>query len=38
MELPFGELLDLIAVQQIKREGAKLHNELSDDDIIPDVR
>ena len=31
------ELLDLIAVHQIKCEGARLKRALSDEDIIPDV-
>ena len=38
LDLPFGELLDLIAVQHIKNEGAKLRRVLTDEDIIPDVR
>lgn len=36
--IPFGELLDLIAIEQIKHEGATLRRALSDEDIIPDVR
>lgn len=38
LDCPLGELLDLIAVHQIKKEGAKLRRVLSDEDIIPDVR
>lgn len=38
LDIPFGELLDLIAVHQIKTEGARLKRALSDEDIIPDVR
>lgn len=37
LDLPFGELQDLIAVQQIKREGARPKHVLTDEDIIPDV-
>ncbi len=37
LDLPYGELLDLIAVYQIKCEGARLKRALSDEDIIPDV-
>lgn len=37
LDLPYGELLDLIAVHQIKCEGARLKRALSDEDIIPDV-
>lgn len=33
--LPFGQLLDLIAIEQIKNEGAELETLLSDEDIIP---
>lgn len=33
-----GQMLDLIACHQIKREGAKLRRVLTDDEIIPDVR
>lgn len=38
LDIPVGELRDLIAVEQIKREGAREKNALSDDEIIPDVR
>ena len=38
LDIPYGELLDLIAVHQIKYEGAKLRRVLTDEDIIPDVR
>lgn len=37
LDLPYGELLDLIAVHQIKCEGARFKRALSDEDIIPDV-
>lgn len=36
--LVLGELYDLIACYQIKREGATIKNRLNDEDIIPDVR
>lgn len=37
--LPFGELLDLIAIEQIKREGARPRRVCApDEEIIPDVR
>ena len=38
LDIPFGELQDLIAIQQIKLEGAKRKHILTDDEIIPDVR
>lgn len=38
LTIPFGELLDYIAIEQIKREGSKLRQVLTDDEIIPDVR
>lgn len=38
LDIPYGELLDMIAIQQIKCEGAKLRRTMSDEDIIPDVR
>lgn len=37
LDLPYGELLDLIAVHQIKCEGARLRRAPSDEEIIPDV-
>lgn len=37
LDIPYGELLDLIAVYQIKMEGAQLKRALTDSDIIPDV-
>lgn len=37
MDLPFGELLDLTAIYQIKHEGAKPRHVLTDEDIIPNV-
>lgn len=38
LDIPFGELLDYVAIEQIKREGARLRRSLTDEDIIPDVR
>ena len=38
LTIPFGELLDYIAIEQIKREGCKLRQVLTDEEIIPDVR
>ncbi|MBE5054784.1 hypothetical protein INF37_02030 [Pseudoflavonifractor sp. DSM 107456] len=38
LDLPFGELLDLIAIEQIKHEGMVRRRVLSDEEIIPDVR
>lgn len=38
LDIPFGELLDYVAIEQIKREGFRLHRALTDDEIIPDVR
>ena len=38
LDIPYGELLDMIAIQQIKLEGAKLCRVMSDEDVIPDVR
>ena len=37
LDLPLGELLTLIAIEQIKHEGAKLAGENDDEEIIPDV-
>jgi len=38
LDMPLGELLSLIAVEQIKHEDAKIkHAESDDDEIIPDV-
>lgn len=37
MDLPFGELLDLISIEQIKHEGMVRRKVLTDEDIIPDV-
>lgn len=37
MDLPFGELLDLVAVYQIKQEGMRPRHVLTDEDIIPNV-
>ena len=38
LDIPFGELLDYIAIEQIKTEGFEQKWRLTDDDIIPDVR
>ena len=38
LALPFGDILDLMAVHQIKTEGAQAKQQLTDEDIIPDVR
>ena len=37
LDIPFGELLDYVAIEQIKREGFRQRRTLSDDEIIPDV-
>jgi len=37
LDLPFGELESLIAVEQIKHEDAKRKRVVSDDEAIPDV-
>ena len=37
-DIPFGELLDYMAIYQIKHEGFEPHRHLTDEDIIPDVR
>lgn len=38
LDLPLGELLDLIAVEQVKHEGVKLKTWVDDEDAIPDLR
>ena len=38
LDVPFGELLDYIAIEQIKREGFRPRRTLTDEEIIPDVR
>lgn len=38
LDIPFGELLDLVSIEQIKTEGFKRRRVLTDEDIIPDVR
>lgn len=38
LDVPFGELLDLIAVEQVKREGFRLRGRLTDEDILPNVK
>lgn len=35
--MPFGELLSLVAIEQIKKEGMKPKHDKNDDEIIPDV-
>lgn len=37
LDIPFGELLDYVAIEQVKREGFRLKSRLTDDEIIPDV-
>lgn len=37
-DIPFGELLDYMAIYQFKHEGFNLKRRLTDEDIIPDVR
>lgn len=38
LDIPFGELLDYVAIEQIKTEGPPRKHILTDEDIIPDVR
>ncbi len=38
LDIPFGELLDYVAIEQVKREGFRLRSALTDEEIIPDVR
>ena len=38
LDIPLGELLDFVAIEQIKTEGCRRRRALTDDDIIPDVR
>lgn len=38
LTIPLGELLDFVAIEQIKTEGYRRRRALTDDDIIPDVR
>ena len=38
LDVPFGELLDYIAIEQIKREGFAPKHALTDEEIIPNVR
>ena len=38
LDVPFGELLDYIAIEQIKREGFAPKHTLTDEEIIPNVR
>lgn len=37
-DIPLGELLDYMAIYQIKHEGFEPRRHLTDEDIIPDVR
>ena len=39
LDIPFGELLDYIAIEQVKVEGFRLKRKIAkDEEIIPDVR
>ena len=38
LDIPFGDLMTLIAVEQIKREGYRQKRKLTVVEIIPDVR
>lgn len=38
LDEPFGVVRDLMAIQQVKREGAHVRHYMTDEDIIPDVR
>lgn len=38
LDVPFGELLDFVAIEQVKREGFRPRRNLTDEEIIPDVR
>lgn len=39
LDIPFGELLDFVAIEQIKAEGFRQKRILpQDEEIIPDVR
>ena len=39
LDMPFGELLDYMAIEQVKAEGFRLKNKVTrDEEIIPDVR
>ena len=38
LDVPFGELLDFVAIEQVKREGFRPRHTLTDDEIIPDLR
>ena len=39
LDIPLGELKDLIAIEQIKHEGARLREyPIDDDEAIPDLR
>lgn len=38
MNIPFGELLDYVCIEQIKIEGFRRKYALTDEDIIPDVK
>ena len=38
LDIPFGELLDFVAIEQIKHEGFSVSRILTDEDIIPNVK
>ena len=38
LDIPYGELLDFMAIERIKAEGFVRRRTLTDEDIIPDVR
>ena len=38
MDMPFGELMDYVAIEQIKHEEFRPKRILTDEDIIPDVK
>lgn len=38
LDVPFGELLDFVAIEQVKREGFAPKHALTDEEIIPNVR
>lgn len=39
LTIPFGELLDYVAIEQIKTEGFRHKNDVSrDEEVIPNVR
>ena len=38
LDIPFGELLDFVAIEQVKCEGFEVRRSSADEEIIPDVR